>query len=190
MAQLRRSDGLTILELIVNLTIIAVLAAIAYPSFMIFQARARTATAQSDLRSIQLALEQLANDTGQWPGPTEVSHVGSGAVWDLNSAEAGLVKADGLFPNWQGPYLNAVPKDPWGSDYFLDANYNIGGTTYAAIGSFGPNGCCQNTHDADNVIIKLTEGSVEPAPIPGPTEPSNGSSSSDTKGKGKSTKGK
>jgi type II secretion system protein G len=154
--RLRSNSGFTILELIVNVAIIGILSAIAIPAYIAFRDRAKIAQAKSDLHHIQLAIEQLAIDTNKWPGPNEVGKVADKEVWDLNSSDAGLVNGDQTkFPGWKGPYLQSVPKDPWGSNYFFDPDYKIGGTDYAVVGSFGPNKCCKNTYDSDNVYLKL-----------------------------------
>jgi len=151
----KNNGGFTILELIVNVAIIGILAAIAIPAYTTFRDKAKIAQAKSDLHTIQLAIEQLANDTEKWPGPQDVGVTADAEVWDLNASNAGLVSTNGGFPKWQGPYLKSVPKDPWGMDYFFDPDYYVGGTKYAAIGSFGPNKCCQNTYDSDNVYLIL-----------------------------------
>ena len=155
--ELKSSGGFTLLELLVNLAIIGILIAVAIPVYNAFRDKAKTAGAKSDLHTIRLTVEQLANDTEKWPGPSDVGKVSSREVWDLNSDDAGLVQAGKKFSNWKGPYLNSIPKDPWGSDYFFDGDYAIGGTKYAIVGSFGPNRCCQNKADSDDIILKLTE---------------------------------
>ncbi len=152
--KLRSCGGFTLLELIVNLAIIGILSAIAIPAYIAFKDKAKIAQAKSDLHTIQLAIEQLANDTEKWPGPNNVGQTANKEVWDLNSDDAGLVTGK-KFSNWKGPYMQSVPQDPWGSNYFFDPDYRIGGTDYAVVGSFGPNRCCRNQYDSDDVYLKL-----------------------------------
>jgi general secretion pathway protein G len=161
MAVLRPHDGFTVIELMVNLTIVGILAAIAVPAYIDFTNKARTAKAKAELRNLRLALERLATDTNQWPGPSAAGESSSKGVWDLNSSAAGLVAASKKFTDWQGPYIKSVPSDPWGSNYFFDGNYTMAGTKYAVIGSFGANRCCKNKADADDIVVKLTEDSAK-----------------------------
>ncbi len=152
-----KDSGFTLLELIVNVAIIGILAAIAIPAYTAFREKAKIAQAKSDLHTIQLAIEQLANDTNQWPGPSDAAQNSSKKISDLNSDDAGLTQASNKFSNWKGPYMKSVPKDSWGMDYFFDGNYTMGATKHAVIGSFGPNKCCQNASDSDDIILKLTQ---------------------------------
>lgn len=154
------ATGFTLLELIVNIAIIGLLVTIAIPAYTTFRNRARIATATGDLKNIQVAMEALAIDTEKWPGPQNVGVTADQEVWDLSSKSAGLVATNGNFPNWKGPYLQSVPKDPWGMNYFFDPDYYTSGKVgqgpkSAVIGSFGPNKCCKNTYDSDNVYLIL-----------------------------------
>jgi type II secretion system protein G len=152
-------QGFTLLELLVTLGIIGILTAIAIPSYVNYRTQAKIAQAKSDLRNIATGIEQLANDTREWPGHQTIGKINTGAnneLWDLSATKAGLMATDGLFPNWQGPYLrSSFRKDPWGMNYFLDSDYRVGGTDVVALGSFGPNKCCQNGYDSDDVILIL-----------------------------------
>ena len=151
----KNSGGFTLLELIVNVAIVGILTAIAIPAYFTFKNQARIAQTKGDLHHIQLAIEQLANDTSKWPGPQPVGQTADQEVWNLNASNAGIVATNGGFPNWRGPYMNSVPKDPWGSNYFFDPDYYVKGVKYAAIGSFGPNKCCRNQYDSDDVILLM-----------------------------------
>ena len=149
------SRGFTLVELMIVIAIIGILAAIALIGSSSYHTKAKVAEATSDLDTIYKAMILLESDTGQWPGHQTVSQINKGAgneVWDLSVGAAGLVITDGNFPDWDGPYLPSVPKDPWGNDYFLDTDYEINGVDYLVLGSFGPNGVGQNLYDDDDVI--------------------------------------
>ncbi len=156
----RLSGGFTLIELVIVVAIIGILAAIAIPMYGSVTEKARIARAQADLDAIRKAVEMLLSDTGQWPGHQTfgiINTAPSNEIWDLNAPNAGLVATDGVFRNWRGPYMQSVPKDPWGMDYFFDTDYMSGGVNKVALGSFGPNKCCPNTYDSDNIVIFLTQ---------------------------------
>jgi general secretion pathway protein G len=149
------SRGYTLLELLVALAVIGILVATAIPFYGRYKEKAQIVQVYTDLKQIQLGIELLATDTEKWPGPNEAGKVADQEVWDLNAGNAGLVTTNGGFPNWDGPYMQSVPKDPWGSDYFFDPDYNINGKNFAVVGSFGPNKVGKNLYDADDIILLL-----------------------------------
>ena len=71
-----RNRGFTLIELLVVIAIIAILAAILFPVFSRAREKARTASCQSNLKQIGLALKMYLNDWdevnvpmwGEWPG--------------------------------------------------------------------------------------------------------------------------
>jgi general secretion pathway protein G len=147
--------GFTLIELMTVISVIAILAVIAIPHYLAYKDKAKVAAATADLKAIQLAIEVLATDTNRWPGPNDVGVTADQEVWDLNAGIAGLVSTNGAFPNWDGPYLESVPTDPWGNNYFFDPDYRIDGEDFVVVGSFGPNGVGPNTYDADDVRLLI-----------------------------------
>lgn len=92
-----RKRGFTFIEILVSVTIIAVLIAIGVASYASVNRRARDAKRKSDLEQIRSALEQYRADFGSYP-------VQSG--WALSSAGSNWI--DDLTP----AYMDNVPVDP------------------------------------------------------------------------------
>ena len=149
------SSGYTLIELMVVICIVGILSAMAIAAYKTYLDKAKIACVLSDLREIRLAMEMLATDTETWPGPNNVGVTANLEVWDLNAANAGLVATNGAFPKWNGPYLDSVPQDPWGNNYFFDPDYRVDGQNEVVLGSFGPNGVGRNQYDSDDVLLVL-----------------------------------
>jgi general secretion pathway protein G len=149
--KLNRSSGYTMIELLVNLAIIGILTGISISTYMTYKEQAKIARAKAELKNIHLAIEALANDTERWPGPNTIGVTANQEIWNLSSSQAGLVSATIAFTNWKGPYMESVPQDPWGSDYFFDPDYKINGDWVPVVGSFGPNKEGQNKYDSDDI---------------------------------------
>ena len=100
----RREAGVTLIEMMVVVTIIALFAALVLPK-MIGQAdRARKTAARAQINAYMTALGSYKLDTGGFP-----------------NNEQGLlalrVKPENV-NNWQGPYLTKdIENDPWGHPY-------------------------------------------------------------------------
>jgi prepilin-type N-terminal cleavage/methylation domain-containing protein len=82
MRRLRDDRGFTLLELVVALTVIAVLMGVAIPAYFTFLTSTRAAQAVADLQAVRAAVFLYYGDLGRWP----------------NEAQAGFVPA-GLRPN-------------------------------------------------------------------------------------------
>jgi type IV pilus assembly protein PilA len=65
-----REDGFTLIELLVALMLIAVLLAIAFPSYVGFRAKAERRVAESNLRGAVPAVEAYFADNGGYGGMT------------------------------------------------------------------------------------------------------------------------
>ena len=139
------------------MALIGLFMAILIPSYNKVRTASQIEQAETDLTILSEAIRQLAWDTGKWPGDAVRSGTADKEVWDLTTADAGLLDEDGDFPNWQGAYVKDIPSDPWGSPYFFDPDYKISGVTRVVVGSFGPNRVGRNVYDLDNIYVILDE---------------------------------
>src|SRR3989338_8562666 len=171
--QIKKSSshaGFTLIELLVVIAIIGILASIILASLNNARQNARLVKARAEVSQIRKAIALLETDTSQWPGHKTIDDVQSGAsgneIWDLTAPEAGLLATDGSFPNWNGPYIQAIPLDTWGNPYFFDTDYDIDSTAAerwaAVVGSLGPNGdgqnVCGDEHSYD--VLKAEKGTA------------------------------
>lgn len=152
----------TLVEMLVVIAIIGIIAGIVLVNLSSSREKAKIAVAKAETRNIYNAILLLSSDTEEWPDhqtPDEVNQVGNnelcpdGCTYKLSDCEAGLVCDDGLYSNWDGPYIGEIPKDPWGNEYFFDTDYDTGGGNWvAAVGSYGPDGVGNNQYNADDIL--------------------------------------
>ena len=96
--------GFTLIELMLVVIIIGALVAMVMPRFVGRGEQARRAAAEADIRAnISTALKLYELDNGSFPTTEE----------GLNA----LLNKPGSAPNWNGPYLEKKPIDPWGREY-------------------------------------------------------------------------
>ncbi|HET6545894.1 MAG TPA: type II secretion system major pseudopilin GspG [Rhodanobacteraceae bacterium] len=98
--------GFTLIEILVVVVILGILAAIVVPRVMERPGEARSTRARQDIQSVVTSLNLYRLDNFSFPS----SEQGLDA---LVTRPAGQPEA----PNWKGPYLERVPKDPWGQVY-------------------------------------------------------------------------
>jgi general secretion pathway protein G len=100
----RRRAGVTLIEMLVVLTIIALFAALVAPRMLKKSDTARVTAARAQINSFMTALGTYKLDTGLFPTTEQ-------------GLQALREKPQGL-NQWQGPYLpQDIPMDPWGRPY-------------------------------------------------------------------------
>jgi general secretion pathway protein G len=101
--------GFTLLEVLIVLSIIALIAALVGPRLFGQFDRSKVTAAAVQVKSLRSALDTMQLDIGRYPTEQE------GLVLLMQASGDGA-------PNWSGPYLgSALPKDPWGHDYVYRA---------------------------------------------------------------------
>jgi len=122
-----RRAAFTLIEILVVITVIAILASLVAPNVFRHVGTARSTTARSQLEMLATALDAYRLDTGRYPTTAQ----GLAALVAAPTEEPPAV--------WRGPYLRrAVPLDPWGTPY-----------VYAAPGQANPMGFDLLSYGAD-----------------------------------------
>ena len=117
--------GVTLIEMLVVVTIIALFAALVAPTMLKHGDKARVVAARSQIQSFSTALGSFKLDTSQYPATEQ----------GLNA----LRNRPGDLQNWNGPYLpQDVPNDPWGHPYIYKYPGDHGDEP--DISSFGADG--------------------------------------------------
>ena len=136
---LRAKAGYSLLEILIVLTIIALIAALVGPRLFAQLDRSKVTTARVQVRALETALATMRLDLGRDPTQTE--------GLDL------LVKADrNAVAGWSGPYLSGgLPLDPWGHAYVYKApDDSQGSPKVTSLGSDGKVGGDGNAADIQN----------------------------------------
>ena len=117
-----RREGFSLLEILVVLAIIALIAAVVGPRLFAQLDRSKTTTARIQAKAVAAALDTMRIDIGRLPTQQE----------GLNLLLQGDATA---VPGWQGPYMEALPSDPWGRPYVYAAPSEASGATPSGGGS-------------------------------------------------------
>lgn len=104
---IRKSNGFTLIEILLVVIIIGALAAMVIPRFAGRSEQAKKTVAQSDIETnLATALKLYELDNGNFPTTAQ----GLDALLHKPSAPPSP-------KNWQGPYVEHPPNDPWGRPY-------------------------------------------------------------------------
>ena len=99
--------GFTLLEMLVVLVIIGLLAGLVGPRLFSKVDQSKVITAQTQVKMLRNAVENLRLDIGRYPTAAEGLALLSKPPADASTAG-----------RWRGPYLeDALPLDPWGNPY-------------------------------------------------------------------------
>ena len=99
--QRRRVAPFTLIEVVVVIVILVTLASVATPMYMNYIKKSKIATAKTQIKLLDDALQQYKLDVGTYPSDLQ------GLMENIDQSE-----------KWDGPYIKPrVPLDPWGSEY-------------------------------------------------------------------------
>jgi general secretion pathway protein G len=137
----RHQRGFTLVEMLVVITIIALIMSLVGPRVLNYLTESKVKAARIQIQSFSSALDLLYLDTGRYPTTAD----GLGA----------LVKPTSGLPGWNGPYLKggSLPNDPWGKAYVYRSPaersaYEI--VSYGADGQEGGTGTAADISTASN----------------------------------------
>jgi general secretion pathway protein G len=146
-ARASRNSGFTLIELVVVMTIIAILAGAVTLEILNRTRIAKRARALQDIKTLETAVDLYALDNGSPP-----------------TSEQGLEalrRKPGTAPvpnNWNGPYVKKAPIDPWGNhyEYRSPGQLNPGGYDIICYGADGkPGGADEFAEDITNADEEL-----------------------------------
>jgi len=102
----RRSRGFTLIEIMVVVVIMGVLAALVLPKVINRVGESKTAAAKVEISTIMQALKMYKLDNQRYPTTEQ-------GLQALMAKPTTGPAANG----WKAPYLEKMPKDPWGNNY-------------------------------------------------------------------------
>ena len=155
----KKPKGFTLIEMLIVITIIALLASIILVGMGSARAKARDSRRIADLHNVQNALELYFSKNGKYPTATNWD----GLITALTNAGIGInqIPTDPLINNTT--YFYRYGADDAGTDYVLGAQLeqcdialrsDIDGTTYNGIDCSDNNDNCVNTDASKVYCIK------------------------------------
>ena len=130
-----RRRAFTLIELLLVLVILGVIAAIVVPKFSGRTEQARRTAAVTQIGSFKTALNAFEVDNGYYPK-------GKSGLLEL-------IEKPRDAQNWHGPYLENIPKDPWGNEYVYEYPGRNNPNSFD-LSSVGPDGRAGTEDDVTN----------------------------------------
>ncbi len=124
----RQQGGFTLIEILVVVVIVGILGAIIVPNLLGRPDQARVTAAESDIRSLAVALDMYRLDNHHYPSTEQ-------GLDALVTKPAGFPEPKQYSPDG---YLKSVPTDPWGSPYVYENSGNS--FTLFSLGADGAEG--------------------------------------------------
>lgn len=121
-------QGFTLVEMLVVISIIALIMALVGPRVLHFLSESKVKAAKIQIESLGTALDLYALDVGRYPSTSE--------------GLSALIGPPGGSNGWNGPYLkgNVVPSDPWGKPYVYRSPGQHGPYDVMSYGADGQEG--------------------------------------------------
>ncbi len=162
-----KRSGMSLLEILIVLSIMAVLIAIIAPRILGSRKKADIKATKLQISNIEEALKLYAADNRTFPNTEE----GLIALFEAPADEK-------RSKNWDGPYFDGdgAPVDPWGNEFKYEYPSTHGSRDFPDIWSFGPDGE-DNTED-DIANFSNSDSESGSSSDSGSTNKSSSSSSS------------
>ncbi len=134
------SSGFTLIEMLVVLTIIALILGLVGPRVLTYLGESRVKAAKLQIESFGSALDLFYIDSGRYPSTSE----------GLNA----LVQRPPSVEIWNGPYVKGgrLPLDPWGHGYQYRSPAEIAPYEIVSHGPNGREGETDVANDISNVV--------------------------------------
>jgi len=170
-------QAFTLIELLVVIAIIGILSSVVVVSMSGIRDDASKKAVLKQFNEINRSITQLYLHTGFYPNNNEtlcepLDEISETNEFFLSDPNSGLVTNGRSLAGWKGPYMQEIPRDPWGNEYYFDDDYRClaetdgcqgvtdpaGALLSGVIVSCGPNGALSNgacAYDADNIVLVL-----------------------------------
>lgn len=119
---MRKKHGFTLVELLVVLSILALLVSLVGPALFKHLSPAKRSVARAQMENFMSSLDSYYMDTGKFPSSAD-------------GLEALRTKPQSV-NKWNGPYMKKeIPLDPWGNSYMYKTPGRNGGYEITSYGA-------------------------------------------------------